>query len=159
MSQAVVDRGRVGGSGGERALSARVGAAAAILAMALIVYGAYGDSKASSSQKSGVPFLVVIAAVLAIVTYGVLAPLALRAVASGNAAGRRWAIGLTVVSVLGLAVFWSGLPLIVGGAAALVGRAGREQALGGKAYSVAWVLGLFAAGASIVVTVLGNILH
>jgi len=159
MSQAVVDRGRVGGDGGERSLSARWGAAAAILAMALVVYGAYGDPKAPDSQKSAVPVIVAIAAVLAIVTFGLLAPIALRAVSAGSAAGRRWAIGLTVVSILGLAAFWSGLPLIAGGAAALVGRTGRERAPGTKAYSFAWALGLFAAGASIVVTVVGNTLH
>src|SRR4051794_6179069 len=160
MSQAVVDRDRVGShGGGERALSARIGAAAGILAMALVVYGAYGDTQAKQSQKDAVPFLVITAAVLAIVMYGLLAPIALRAVAAGGTAGRRWAIALTVVSVLSLVAFWSGLPLIAGGAAALVGKTARDRGMRSKAYSAAWGLGLFAAGASIVVTVVGNTLH
>lgn len=158
MAQTVVERDRIGGNGG-RARAARVGVVAAVLAMALVVYGTYGDSQAPDSQKSGMPFVLVMAAVAAIVTFGVLAPRALRAVDAGTAGGRRWAVGLAVVSVLGLAVFWSGLPLIAGSAAALVGRAGVESARRSRAFSAARVLGLFAAGTSILVTVAGNLLH
>jgi hypothetical protein len=158
MAQTVVEQGRIGGNGG-RARAARVGAVATVLAVALIVYGTYGDSQASDSQKSGMPFVLAMALVAAVVTFGVLAPLALRAVAAGAAGGRRWALGLTAVSVLGLAVFWSGLPLITGTAAALVGRAAKETAQESKAFSVARVFGLVAAGASILVTVVGNLGH
>jgi len=98
----------------------------------------------------------VLVAVAAVLVFGVLAPLALRAVESGSAAGRRWAVALSVISVLSLVVFWSGLPLLVGSAGALAGKAGREQAGRSRAFSWAWGLGLFAAAASIVVTVLGN---
>ena len=158
MAQTVVEHGRIGGNGG-RARAARVGAVVTVLASALIVYGTYGDSQASDSQKSGMPFVLAMAVVVAIVTFGVLAPLAMRAVAAGSAGGRRWAVGLATVSVLGLVVFWSGLPLITGGAAALVGQAGKESAHDSKSFSVARVLGLFAAGASIAVTIVGNTLH
>jgi hypothetical protein len=151
MAQTVVEQGRIGGNGG-RARAARVGVVAAVLAMALVVYGTYGDSQAPDSQKSGMPFVLVMAAVAAIVTFGVLAPRALRAVDAGTAGGRRWAVGLAVVSVLGLAVFWSGLPLIAG-------SAGVESAQRSRAFSAARVLGLFAAGTSILVTVAGNLLH
>lgn len=51
MAQTYVEHGRIGGKGG-RASAARVGAMAAVLAMALIVYGTYGDSRASDSQRS-----------------------------------------------------------------------------------------------------------
>jgi len=155
MSESVVKPGRVDSDGG-RARAARVGGAIAILAMALVVYGAYGDTHPKASQKSAVPFLIIAVAVVATVVYALLAPLALRAVESGAAAAARWAVGLTVVSLVSLVVFWSGLPLIVGGAAALVGKTGREQANGSRAFSAAWGLGLFAAGASIAVTILGN---
>jgi hypothetical protein len=154
----MVERGRIGGNGG-RARAARVGAVATVLAMALIVYGTYGDPKAPDSQKSGMPSVLVMAAVVSIFTFGVLVPIALRAVDARGAGGRRWAISLAVVSVLGLGVFWSGLPLIAGSAAALVGRAGTESGQGAKAFSTARVLGLVAAGASILVTILGNVLH
>jgi hypothetical protein len=158
MAQTAVESGRFGGNGG-RARAARVGAVATVLAMALIVYGTYGDPKAPDSQKSGMPSILVMAAVVAAIVFGVLVPLALRAVDAGAAGGRRWAIGLTVVSVLGLVVFWSGLPMIAGSAAALVGRAGTESGRGAKAFTTARVLGLVAAGASILVTILGNVLH
>ena len=158
MAQTAVEQGRLGGNGG-RARAARVGAVATVLAMALVVYGTYGDSQASDSQKSSMPFVLVVAAVLALVTFGVLVPLALRAVDAGTAGGRRWAIGLATASVVGLVVFWSGLPLIVGSAAVLVGRAGAESGQDSRAFTSARVLGFFAVGASILVTILGNVLH
>lgn len=158
MAQTMVERGRIGGNGG-RARAARVGAVATVLAMALIVYGTYGDSQASDSQKSGMPSVLLIALVVAVVTFGVLAPIALRAVAAGTAGGRRWAIGLTTVSIVGLVVFWSGLPLIAGSAAALVGRAGRESGRDSRAFSVGRVAGVVAAGLSILVTLFGNLAH
>lgn len=158
MAQTVAEQGRISGNGG-RARAARVGAVATLLAMALIVYGTYGDPKASDSQKSGMPFVLAMALVVAVVMFGVVAPLALRAVAAGAPGGRRWAIGLTTVSVLGLVVFWSGLPLIAGSAAALVGRAGRESGQDSRAFSIARVVGVVAAGLSILVTLVGNLAH
>lgn len=144
---------------GGRARSARVGGVVTILALAVIAYGTYGDSTASDSQqKSGVP-LMIMAVVAAVLVFGLLAPMAIRAVEAGGEAGRRWAVGLSVVSVVSLVAFWSGLPLLVGGAAALVGKTGREHAATSKAFSWAWGLGLFAAVATIAVTILGNMLH
>lgn len=158
MAQTVVEQGPIGGSG-QRARAARVGAVATVLAMALIVYGTYGDPQASDSQKSSMPFVLAIALGVALVTFGFLAPRALRAVSEGRAVGRRWAVALVTVSVLGLVVFWSGLPLIVGSAAALVGWTARESGQNSRSFSAARVLGLFAAGASILVTIVGNLAH
>jgi hypothetical protein len=155
MSQAVIEQRQVSHDGG-RARAARVGGVVAVLTSALVVYGAYGDSQASSSQKSSVPFIIIIAVAVAALVYGLLAPLALRAVEARTKSGSRWAVGMAVVSFLSLVVFWSGLPLIAGGAAALVGRAGRETAGGSKAFSVAFGLGLFSAAASIAITIIGN---
>ena len=154
MSKVGVEVDRVSTDGG-RARAARVGGVVTILAAALVVYGTYGDARASDSQKSGMPFVLVGVAVAAVLVFGVLAPLAVRAAESERAAGRRWAVALGVVSVLSLVVFWSGLPLLLGSAAALAGKAGRDVS-GSRAFSWALALGLFAAGASIVVTVLGN---
>lgn len=158
MSQAVVGGSRVSGDDG-RARAARVGAAVAVLAMALSVYGAYGDPQAPQSQKSAVPVILGLVVVASIVTFGFLAPRATRAAEAGTPGGRRWAIALTTVAVLGLGVFWSGLPLIAGSAAALVGRTGRRAGQSSRTYSTAWVLGLVAAALSILVTVVGNLAH
>jgi hypothetical protein len=57
-----------------------------------------------------------------------------------------------------LAAFWSGLPLLLGGAAALAGKAGKERT-GSTAFSWAYGLGLFAAIAAIAITIVGNTLH
>lgn len=158
MSQAHVEQHQMSRDGG-RARSARVGGVVTILAMALVVYGTYGDSQASDSQKSGMPSVLVGVVVVAALIFGLLAPMALRAVEAHRETGRRWAIGLAVASVLAIVVFWSGLPLLLGSAAALVAKAGRESAVTSKAWSWAWGLGLFAAGASIAVTIVGNTLH
>jgi len=158
MSQAVTDTSRGSGFAG-RARAARIGAGVAVLAMALVVYGAYGDSQASNSQKSAVPFLLVFVAIAAAIVYGLLAPLAQRAVVERSPAARRWAIGLSVASVLSLVAFWSGLPLILGGAAALVGNDGRSGSHGSRAFDVAWWLGLAAGLLSVIVTIVGNTLH
>jgi len=155
MSQAVLEPMQLTNSA-QRSRCARIGAGAAALAMAVVVYGTYGDSHASSSQKSGMPFLLVVVAVLAAVVYGFVAPTALRAVANGSTSARRWAVGLAIVSVLSLAVFWSGLPILVGGAAALVGHSGRSLPRSSRAYAAAWWIGLSAASLSVVVTILGN---
>lgn len=154
MSKVVVEDDRVSSDGG-RARAARVGGVVTILAAALVVYGTYGDGRASESQRSGVPFELGLVAVAAVIVFGVLAPRALRTVESDRATGRRWAVALGAVSVVSLVVFWSGLPLLLGSAAALAGKAGREVG-GSRAFSWAWGLGLFAVGASIAVTILGN---
>jgi hypothetical protein len=158
MSKVMAEQQQVSHDGG-RARSARLGGITAVLAMALVVYGTYGDSQASDSQKSGMPSVLVAVVVAAAIVFGLLAPAAIRAVEGGRATGARWAVGLGIASVVSLVVFWSGLPLLLGGAAALVGKVGREQSGGSKAFSWAWGLGLFAAGAAIVVTVVGNTLH
>jgi hypothetical protein len=158
MSQAVMDTTHGAGFAG-RARAARIGVGVAVLAMAMVVYGAYGDSQASSSQKSGVPFLLAIVAVAAAVVYGLLAPLAQQSVARQAPAARRWAVGLSVVSVLSLAIFWSGLPLIFGGAAALVGHEGRSGLHGSRAFGAAWWLGLVAGTLAVIITIVGNTLH
>ena len=158
MSKAVEERQHVSQDGG-RARSARVGGVATILAAALVVYGTYGDSQASDSQKSGMPFVLVMVAVAAAIVFGLLAPIAIRAVEAGRPAGTRWALGLGIASVVSLVAFWSGLPLLLGSAGALVAKAGREHTGGSRGFSWASGLGLFAAAAAIVVTIIGNTLH
>jgi hypothetical protein len=158
QAQASLDTTHGGGFAG-RARAARIGAGVSLLAMAQVVYGAYGDSHASSSQKSAVPVLLVFAVVAAGIVYGLLAPLAQRSVARQTATARRWAIGLAVASVLSLAIFWSGLPLILGGAAALVSHEGRSQSPGVAAFRVTWWFGLGAGALAVIVTIVGNTLH
>jgi hypothetical protein len=155
MSEAVMGSTQGGGLA-HRARTARVGAGAAVLAMAVVVYGAYGDARASDGQKSAVPVLLGLVVVAAAIVYGWLAPAALRAVERGAASARRWAVGLTIASVLSIAVFWSGLPLLLGGAAALVGRDGRARSGASGAFGVATWLGAGAAAVAIVVTIVGN---
>jgi hypothetical protein len=158
MSKIAEERQHVSQDGG-RARSARVGGVMTILAMALVVYGTYGDSQASDSQKDGMPSVLVGVVVVALIVFGLLVPMAIRAVEAGRPTGTRWAVGLGVASVVSLVAFWSGLPILLGGAAALVAKVGREDTGGSRGFSWAWGLGAFAAAAAIVVTIIGNTLH
>ena len=158
MSKIAEERQHVSQDGG-RARAARVGGVMTILAAALVVYGTYGDSQASDSQKSGMPSVLVGVVVVALIVFGLLAPAGIRAAEAGRSTGTRWAVGLGIASVVSLVAFWSGLPLLLGGAAALIAKVGREQTGGSTGYSWAWGLGLLAPIAAIVVTILGNTLH
>jgi len=142
-----------------RATATKLGAATIVGAAALAIYGAYGDPHAKSNQISGVPFLIVIAAVVAVLVFGVLVPRALRAVHAGTPAASRWAAGHGVVAALAIPVFWSGIPLVLGTAAILLGLEGRRSAVRGtsvRSFTVAFVLGLIAVAGSVAAVILGN---
>jgi hypothetical protein len=135
-------------------MPALAGAAAAVVAAGIAIYGAYGDPHAKANQESAVPFLVIVDVVVAALLFGLLVPRALR---SGSA---RWGLITSIVSVVALAAFWSGAPIALGAAGALIGAQGRQRArengtpAGG--HTAALVLGVVAILATVVFTVLGN---
>lgn len=135
-------------------LAALAGAATAVVAAGIAIYGAYGDPHPKPNQESGVPFLVVVDVVLAALVFGLLVPLALR---GGSA---RLGLVTSIVSVVALAAFWSGAPIVLGAAGALIGAQGRQRARENGtrtgAHTAALVLGAAAVAVTVVVTVLGN---
>jgi lysylphosphatidylglycerol synthetase-like protein (DUF2156 family) len=135
------------------------GLAALVVAIAVDIYGAYGDPHPKTSQENGVPFIGVVVAVIAIAIFGFLVPAALRGMATRT---RRWAGTALAMGILGVVLVpfasWSGLPAVIGAAAALLGLAGRDVARNGGRALATWsvALGTVAAVASIAFTILGN---
>lgn len=131
-------------------------------AAGLAVYAAYGDPHPKTSQEDGVPFLIALSAVVGAAVFGLLVPRALRAVGAASPGAPRWALGHGIAAVVLLTAFWSGLPLVVGPAAVILGMEGRRPpargARRGGAYSASLMLGVVAVVASIAITVVGNTL-
>lgn len=126
--------------------AAWIGGALAI-SLFVIIYGAYGDSHAPQSQKDGVPFLAIVAAIGAVVLLGIVARFALR-----SSHSERWALGLAIISAASLPAFWSGAPILIGAAAAVTGKSARPSRMAAAAV----IIGCLAAVAAVAVTVLGN---
>lgn len=87
--------------------------------------------------------LVIVVAACAVVAGGVFGLVLPRAMRQESAPGRALAL-----SILGLLLivpaFWSGLPMVLGAAGALLGYAGRNAATGSKGSIAALVVGLLA---------------
>lgn len=156
MSQTITPATTVPSS--PRATSARWGALALVVAVATAIYGAFGDPHPSAQQESAVPFICAVLVVVAAGLYGLLLPAGLRGVAAGRWSGAALTLGI-VALVLTPVSFWSGLPLVVGTAAAVLGAAGRRTATTGRGRATAAVvLGVLAVVACLVMSVLGNTL-
>jgi hypothetical protein len=133
----------------------RIGAAATAVAIAVVVYGAYGDPHPKQDQKDSVPVLAAAVVVLGVLVFALLVPRALRAVRLGSPASTRWLLGPAVAAaVLTPVVFWSGVPLLLGAGAMLAASESRTR--GGRVAAWSWALGLFAVIVSLVGSVLGN---
>jgi hypothetical protein len=110
-----------------------IAVAVVAIAAAFTAWGAHGAGELWS-------MLALIALVTAGV-YGVLLPRKLREPSAGGAALTCSLIGLAVL----LPAFWSGLPLVLGVAGALLGYAGRNADRGSRLCVAAFVLGLLSA--------------
>lgn len=131
-----------------------IGLVAAIAAAALAVYAVYGDSAAPQDQKDSLKFVIPFILVVAALVYGLLVPWA-RGRSSGTAG-----LVVSIVSFLSIAAFWSGLPIVLGSAGAVLGMDAQEQVGGqsGKA-KAAVIVGVVAAVLAIAITVIGNVSH
>lgn len=143
-----------------RSRLARTGVVAVAAAAGLAAYAAFGDPHPKTSQEHGVPFLIAVSVVVGTAVFGLLVPRALQAVRAASPGAPRWALGHGIAAVVLLTAFWSGLPLIVGPAAVIVGAEGRRwadrQSRPRGLYSAGLVLGVIAVTVSIAVTVVSN---
>jgi len=134
----------------------RWGVVALAASAAIAWYGAYGDPHPKADQEAAVPAIIAVMAGAIVVLYGALVAPGLRGASTRPG---RWAgIGLAL-GILGLVAVpvasWSGLPVVLGTAAVLLGgaaRTDRSRALPGWATGV----GVAAIGLSVVMLVLGN---
>ena len=119
---------------------------------ATAIYGAYGDPHPSASQEHGVPFVVGAGIVVAALVFGLLVPWAAKRAA--RSAG--WGLALGTVALITIPImFWSGVNVIIGGAALVLGLTARRTARSGLA-AAATVIAIVAVLASTVLVVLGN---
>lgn len=131
----------------ERLIGLMTGAAALLLTL----YAVYGDSTAEQSQKNSVWQVAVFSLIATAIAFGVLLPWALKR--SPAKAG----LIVSILGVVSLAAFWSGLPVVLGGVGATLGMNGREGALerSGRA-TAAIIVGVVAAVLAIGVTLVTN---
>jgi hypothetical protein len=137
--------------------TSRAGQAAigtALAASAVIVYGAYGDPDPKSDQQAAVPFLVAGVVLVAAFIYGWLIPRRLNS--------RRTALALSLVGLLLVpVVFWTGLPVVLGSAGALLawqGRTSEPRAVSSAVKDPAVLTGAVAIVANIAMIILSNTL-
>jgi len=124
-------------------------------AAALAAWGTFGESSAAGEQTAGGEssvweYLIVLAiiGVAALAVFGWVAPRALRKESAA------WtALILSVLGLLTVAAFWSGLPPVLAAAGILVGWASREAAGARWAAWAAVGIGTFALVADVVVYV------
>jgi hypothetical protein len=133
---------------------ARIGVAVAIAASGLAGYAAYGDPHANSSQRAAVPVLVGIAIVVSAAFFGLLVPRLVNAIRAASPRAARGATVCGVAALVSTVAFWSGVPLVLGVAAELLGADGRQVA--SRPYTAALILGVIAVVGSVAITVLGN---
>jgi hypothetical protein len=138
-----------------RDLVLKSGLASAVVAVGLVVYSAYGDSHPKHQQTSAVPFLSAVAVVGALLAFGLLVPRGLRAAGRGADSAPRWALvpGIVALVLFPLA-FWTGLPLVLGSAAALVGSRPRPD--GTRVSTAAVVVGGIAVFGGLLMSIVGN---
>lgn len=108
-----------------------IGTGTAVVACAWTVYGAHDWTE--------IAIVFTAIAVVSLATYGYLVPRALRRDPGATAV----ALGLAALVLL-LPAFWSGLPLVLGVAAMLLGRAGRTDGTRSGRSIAAIVLGAVA---------------
>jgi len=146
-----------------RLQAAGLGVVVAAAASGLIAYAAYGDPTAPQHQKDAVPSIIIIAVVVAVAVFGALVPKALAALDGTGERKHLWALVPAIVALVTTVAFWSGVPLILGVAAGLLGFAGRREALdqgaATRAYTATIVLAGIAAVGSVAVTLIGNLAH
>ena len=113
--------------------AAGIGIASCLLATAAAAFGA--------NDWAELLIVVVVLFVTTALVYGLVVPRALRKDSAGGTA-----LGLSIPAlVLLLPAFWSGLPLVLGLAGALLGGAGRHAPTGSRKCIAAIALGTLAA--------------
>jgi hypothetical protein len=120
-------------------------AAAAALAAGLAAWGTFGDN------GHGVGEYLIVLGIIAVVTavvFGWVVPRGLRQEAAGTSA-----LALSVVGLLTVAIFWSGLPPVLAAGGILLGWAGRDARRGSGLCRAAVAVGVFAIAADIAIYV------
>jgi hypothetical protein len=113
----------------EQVRSLRWGVPAVAFAAGLAAFSVYvnlaGTSAADrNSQESALPVIIGVAVVLGALAFGLVAPRVMRGTRMSG-----WALGFAIAAIVTLAGYWSGLPVVFGVAALLLGTTGRRLRL------------------------------
>ncbi len=103
---------------GIRRRSLTVGAAATAVTVAGVLFAVLKSNNAHSSQLSSLPYVVAAVVLVSALTFAWLVPARVSAAGTG--------LPLAIVSVPLIAVYWSGISIVVGVGAILVALAYRE---------------------------------
>jgi hypothetical protein len=144
---------------GGRIRTLRWGVPAVVAAAALSVVSVYGDGTLSGSQQAHqeamLPWIIAFAVIVSGVLFGLAVP---RLLTSRRLSGGGLALG--IIGIVALAAYWSGLPVVFGTAAILVGTTGRRLARmdggTGKLAVAATVVGLLAVGIDVIGTMVST---
>lgn len=142
-----------------RSRSLRWGVPAVAVAAALSAFSVYGDHTLTASQRASqeaaLPLIIGIAVVVGGLLYGLGVP---RLVRSQRLSG--WALAAGILGLAALAAYWSGLPVVLGTAAVLLGASGRRlaaiEARPAKLATAAAVIGALVIGLDVIATILGT---
>jgi len=160
MSQTITESSTTtSGTASPFARSLRWGIGALAVGVCAAIYGAYGDPNPKASQEQAVPFICAVLVVVAIGLFGFLLPAGLHGVTARTGRWSGWALAVGIVGLVDVPVsFWSGLPILLGTTAAVLGSAGRRAATGGRRLpTAAFVIGIIVTVASLVMAILGNL--
>ena len=104
---------------------AAVGIASTLAAAALAVYAVLGGPNVQQHQVDTLPYVIGFVVVIAAIVFGLVVPWAKQR-GQGN---RPATVGLisSVFGLLTIVAFWSGLPLILGGAGIALGLEGQDR--------------------------------
>jgi len=132
----------------ERRIAGPVAVVAIGLAVVLAAVGTWADD---GGQDQGTQEFLIVCAVIALAGAAVFGWLVPRALDRGRLGAT--ALTLSVLGLLSIAVFWSGLPPILAGGGALLGWAGRNARDGAGLCRAAMVVGVLALLADLAVYV------
>ncbi len=136
---------------------AAIGVVSTLAAVALAVYAVLGGPNVQQHQVDTLPYVIGFVVAIAAIVFGLVVPWAKR-----RGQGNRPATAGLVSSVFGfltVVAFWSGLPLILGGAGIALGLEGQDRsAAAGRPglARTAMVVGALAVVLSVGITVLDH---
>ena len=110
----------------------RIGITSALGAAVLAAYAVLGGPERQPDQVESLPYVIGFTLVIAAVVFGLVVPWAeKRSQELRSNRPARAGIVSSVLGILTVVVFWSGLPIILGGAGVALGMAGQERAAQG----------------------------
>ncbi|HEY7223559.1 MAG TPA: hypothetical protein VH561_08130 [Micromonosporaceae bacterium] len=123
----------------------------------LVAISPYGSPDPQGNQQQAVPFICAVLVVVAIGLFGFFLPAGLRGITTRTGRWSGWALATSIVGLVAIpASFWSGLPILLGTVATVLGSAGRRATTTERGRSTAaFVIGIIVTVGGLVLAILG----